>query len=425
MKIALQAVFLCMFRQQGQPAPKTITITKSRNGSSRTVVNDKKGGQNRPNKNPRKGRKNGNNQVIISKNIPGNMSNVYKAKQPEMKSKGTDITIRHTEFVGSVPVSGDVGAMSMRKLACNPANSQMFPWLSLIARGYEKYRIHKMNFRYVAQASTFTSGSAFLYIDYDPLDPTPTDLHTMAQSSDAFSMSTIFQNNQLKVKNRPEQPKSFLIEDESELTSNGQILLSVPFNLYFGCLDSEIEQTPGFIYIDYEVTLMVPTAENIPRTINRAVTGAVTLNAGNAYCFDPNQLIKGPIPGGNQNFEIDVGNSEYYLTVEQGGWRAKMTLYLTFTMEINAHGFDVGRPLSAGVTKAKSTSGGTIGTYYRQIKDISEGTDTWVLTIMVYLEQGDLFYVSGNLTNSSDENATVFYSWASNDPKYWNSKRLF
>lgn len=63
----------------------------------------------------------------------------------------------------------------MAQKRINPADGATFPWLSGVARKYEKYRFRKLKFTMVPHAPTTASGTLGMYVDYDPSDvPAPT-----------------------------------------------------------------------------------------------------------------------------------------------------------------------------------------------------------------------------------------------------------
>jgi hypothetical protein len=63
----------------------------------------------------------------------------------------------------------------------NPASPRTFPWLSYIARLYDKYRFHSLKFIYVNSVSTQTEGNLMMSLDYDTLDAAPKSLVEASQ----------------------------------------------------------------------------------------------------------------------------------------------------------------------------------------------------------------------------------------------------
>lgn len=57
--------------------------------------------------------------------------------------------------------------------AINPGSVHTFPWLAGIARRFEKYRFHHLEFTLVPNAPVTFAGRMFMALDTDPLDPPP------------------------------------------------------------------------------------------------------------------------------------------------------------------------------------------------------------------------------------------------------------
>lgn len=401
------------------PSGLTTARKQQRNNNNNKSTN-KKGAQKSAKRNPTNSNGRGGGRYITDRGVTVVRAQQYKPLAPKMKTNKDSVIIKHTEFVDSYNIPVNVGALSMASQHCNPANVDMFPWLSLLAQAYEKFKIHKMSFRYQTATTTLANGSAYIYIDYDPTDPAPTSLQEMAQASSAFVMKSIYSNFSLSViPSKFNQPKSYLINSDSEI-SEGEILLSYPFRVYYGIMDSDVEQNPGYLYIDYEIELMTPTAERIPQVFSSISTNAQILNGASNYTVNPNTFTITNM-GGSQ---FNIGNSAKYLQPITNGYTALQTVYFSITVVINASGFDSSRGLGWVVNKARTTSNGAFGSYYREIKDIALGTDTWIISGVVHLEQGDQLKFNGNLTDSAEQNATVFVSISSIPPAYWNSLQV-
>lgn len=93
---------------------------------------------------------------------------------PDMRSTRRGLRIKHREFVSdlpSMPTFDNLGAFDI-----NPGLSDLFPWLSGQAAGFEQYRFHRLRFEFVTRTGTFNSGSCVMAPDYDPLDDVPESL---------------------------------------------------------------------------------------------------------------------------------------------------------------------------------------------------------------------------------------------------------
>lgn len=65
----------------------------------------------------------------------------------------------------------------------NPANAQLFPWLSGIANKYDLYHFKRLRFTYVPSLPTSEEGNVYIGLDYNTLDPSPNSSSELCQLS--------------------------------------------------------------------------------------------------------------------------------------------------------------------------------------------------------------------------------------------------
>lgn len=113
--------------------------------------------------------------------IPAAISYGSKAKTPKVVTRADGTArIRRTEFVGTVS-NGSVTGYTLLGLSqqtpgydLNPGCNDLFPWLSEIARNYEKFHFNSIRFRVTPSQATATAGRLYLAVDYDYDDNPPT-----------------------------------------------------------------------------------------------------------------------------------------------------------------------------------------------------------------------------------------------------------
>lgn len=125
------------------------------------------------------------------------------AAMPSQRSNriSSEHVVANREFVGTVT---DIGAafqligesQGFPGYDVNPGNSKLFPWLSVVARGYEKYRFDQLVLEVVARNPTTWPGSVYIAFDYDWNDePATTAASLMANhgavSGDVWSPHTL------------------------------------------------------------------------------------------------------------------------------------------------------------------------------------------------------------------------------------------
>lgn len=92
-------------------------------------------------------------------------------------------SLRFKECERIATVNGSVAFAVTTSIPCNPAISTSFPWLSGHGALFERYRVHKIVYRYKNLKGTATNGNILMSFDYDTLDNSPATAIEMTQST--------------------------------------------------------------------------------------------------------------------------------------------------------------------------------------------------------------------------------------------------
>lgn len=402
----MQAVFhFCEIKIPRSALIASKKLTVIRKGDRK--VQTKQGGGGTPKRKPNK---NKNKQFRQYDNFPSSGAQ-FKAKDPVMRHTANSVIIKHTEFIGNVPVPANTQNLYFTKYECNPNNQAMFPWLQTVARAYEKYKIIDMSFRYVSSVSTMVDGNVWMYIDYDVTDSDPVNLQMMAQATNCFQMQPVYKNSTLRVTPRLfNQTKSYLVQEPNEVLTSEQKLFYNPFNFFVGNVNyTLLTKSSGFIYCDYTIELMIPTSEHVPTYLALdTITSGVTINAEGFYNVDPSQFRSG-----DSSVIISSGNANIGLI--KNGFIFRQGFSGLVVMSAAARGFDAGR-----LQLCKPYGGAIIVEQFNELKDISGGTDEWFTYLHLNCKPGDGFVFYGNLTNDSTE-SLVFRFWCASIEWKWAS----
>jgi len=107
--------------------------------------------------------------------------------QPKIDQKLNTIRIKHSEYfwdVVNTSSSWGIYNATAGYYKLNPANGNMFPWLSVVSQNWERYRFHSVTIRYIPRCSTATNGFVQIYHDADVLDTAPNnEIAFMANST--------------------------------------------------------------------------------------------------------------------------------------------------------------------------------------------------------------------------------------------------
>jgi len=94
----------------------------------------------------------------------------------------SQMTISESEFIGAVTVANQPN-FNVTSYSVNPGNSRTFPWLSTIAKNFERYQFTRLNFIYKKEVSEFAqggqTGKVIMSFDFDASDPAPTTKQQM------------------------------------------------------------------------------------------------------------------------------------------------------------------------------------------------------------------------------------------------------
>lgn len=125
--------------------------------------------QNQKGKSPQKKYKNSNNPKTNS--VAAAYASDCASSRPTI-TRGVDkIVIRHREFVGNCLSSN--GWSIVKEFALNPGIPLSFPWLSIQAQGWERYRFRRLAYHFITRVGSNTAGSVGMVPEYDASDSNP------------------------------------------------------------------------------------------------------------------------------------------------------------------------------------------------------------------------------------------------------------
>jgi hypothetical protein len=135
-------------------------------------------------------------------------------------------------------------------LACNPGLAASFPWLSGHAQLYERYRLHKLIYRYRSLKAATSNGQMLLSFDFDTLDSAPTSAVEVSQST-VFEGDRVWENFELKV---PCDPSRVLFTRDGSVANADY--KTYDFGRLFCSAESCDDTTnQGFVEVDYDIEL--------------------------------------------------------------------------------------------------------------------------------------------------------------------------
>lgn len=216
--------------------------------------------------------------------VPLAQSSILKQRAPTITNRGPVYRIKHREVVAY-----NAGSFSPFATHINPCNLKLFPWLSGIAKMYERYRFVSLKFDYVPACPSTTLGMRATAIDYDPSDDTPGTIMLMltyktatsgplwAKSTTILDVPSAFRDTPTKF-TRTKDVDSFT-PTELRTMDCGKLII---------CHDRATEGSGGWMFVDYVIDLyepQVPTGGDATGVSIRAVQNATNDNitAANPY----------------------------------------------------------------------------------------------------------------------------------------------
>lgn len=244
------------------------------------------------------------------------------------------VVIEHSEFIGNIISSSEVGEFKTDVFPCDPTNPTTFPWLNQIAGNFEQYEIEGIVFRVESLSGTAISGtdsslgamsSAFLY---DPTTGIPSNkqqlLQTYGSNTSVISKSQLIgvecaKESQVfdKLYIREQDAKS-----EERFYSKGNLVIATS-----GL--KQASQTVAELWVHYRIKLLFPRQQvvNMDETDILYVASTFTdrnavLPTATARFYSSSLSIE---PGVNLNRVWINGLSENQHYLVESEWTATVT----------------------------------------------------------------------------------------------------
>lgn len=198
------------------------------------------------------------NKISISKKQ--NIKNV----KPKINIQKNYVVIKHKELIQYDVFLNKTFKQPSRNYFINPANTQMFPWLSRLSTLYEKYHFQSLKFHYVPFCSTLTQGTIIMAVDYDATDEPPASQSHMSQFEETkqtnIYSTCVFTSSKKNLAKGLGQGNYLMISPDVNV-SNKDLNTMHLGNFYAVALNG-VNIDPvrtGDIWVEYEVHLQTPT----------------------------------------------------------------------------------------------------------------------------------------------------------------------
>lgn len=239
------------------------------------------------NKKPKTKKSRGNGRINMgskSASVAAAYSTAAMGKSPTIRATRDSCVVQHRELISSVVGSSD---FQVTKFSINPGLPETFPWLSVIAQAWEKYRFRYLRFVYLSRTGTTTIGQILIAPDYDAADDNPSTEQILSTYQDAIADAPwkgICCH--LKAGSMSNSLGRFHFNRFANLAANLDIKTYDVANIYIATTDG-VDDTPwGKLWVEYEVEFQTP---QLPPT-------GISVNGGEV---EGNGAMTGALPFGD------------------------------------------------------------------------------------------------------------------------------
>lgn len=347
-----------------------------------------------PNKSKQQKKKQNKKKVVrvATKNIPMAVGSSMRGRPPMLTSVARGVVVRHSEFIADV-TSGTSFVNALTGYRINAGNYNLFPWLSGVARNFEKYEFTRLVFKWIPHCATTTPGMVSMAVDYDAADDTPTERKEIMQYKTHVT--------------GPNYEVHAMVCDSSDLRSTVAMRyvlnnsdwdldgVSYPGNtdrrLYdVGYMWASSESSPsvstGDLWVDYEVKLIQPEYAKVCTPTDFVIEGRSVSGSGKT---DPLGICTWTQVGeAFQGFAKTFGNNRSLLKMPEGPMRIIYESVFGGT-GMNSMGAFITDALGQTVTSRGTVSpafkvnneSGADGTFWQWLVDIPAGIKDAYLAI--------------------------------------------
>lgn len=187
------------------------------------------------------------------------------------------VNVSRREFVGTIS-NGSATGFSIESASgnvpgwdLNPAISGMFPWLSNLARGFERFRFRKLKVDLVSSQPSTTAGRVYAAVDYDWDDLVPTTKAALMGNMSAVE-APVWSNFSLTMDPRAlmgDLPTKYVSTQVRNPSNGWEPRLSYCGFLVFA-FDTPTANLTYDLWVEYDVELSVPQFEGLEAEMSDA-----------------------------------------------------------------------------------------------------------------------------------------------------------
>jgi len=251
---------------------------------------------------------------------------MVKYSRPQTRTTGNTVVVTKREFIGLVTSSSAYSITNSYYV--NPANKELFPWLSEQATQYEKYKFRRISFEFVASTPTTTPGQLMMIPVYDS-KTRPPDSESMALQYEDSQSCNVFMNCSCALKparlNRPLYIRNSIQAGDIRTSDVAEMFIAIA-----GTTDTGSRL--GQLWIDYEVELISPIVMPLVPSCSNISVLELANNLSSFYAAPANGTTYVlALDTDNFVFTHDGLQLSKYINVNNGEWDLpRSTILYTF-----------------------------------------------------------------------------------------------
>jgi hypothetical protein len=194
----------------------------------------------------------------VNMNRSGRVNALAPASQvPTWSTTSRPLRIKQSERVATITANSTATFFKADGFVLNPANPATFPWLSSIAKLFDKYKFHKLRFTYVNNAPTDHPGNVSIAVDFDTLDATPASSAAMSNLAKCKTFAP-WKSESLDIPVSRRGNNTWLYTEDAQALANANIDLKT-YNLgkfYVSTEGMSASEVAGYLMVEYDVELL-------------------------------------------------------------------------------------------------------------------------------------------------------------------------
>lgn len=197
---------------------------------------------------------------------------------PSFSTSGVNTRVTHREFVGNITSPG--AEFTNVTYPINAANPSVFPWLSALARKYQRYKVHGMVFYFKSTSTDYNnSGTIAACVNYDAAEVAYKSMSEILNAKFAVSCKPSL-HMAVPVECDPkEQPtQGYYVEHGDTMSRDARFTSMGKLNLATEGLTLPAGTVIGQLWVAFDIELLYPciSVSEADASVNRA--GNLTTN---------------------------------------------------------------------------------------------------------------------------------------------------